>query len=71
MTSIHTFIADELAHKVKHLHIALEQANTIISVLEEENIRLKDAVTSLASLNNNDLNNVVEIQDDRLCTVQI
>jgi hypothetical protein len=36
------YVADELANKVFHLHKALNQAENIISVLEEENQKLKN-----------------------------
>lgn len=62
-------IADELVNKVKYLHKALDQANTIIATLEKENKRLKDVLTNLASLNNKDLDIVIEVSDDRFCTV--
>lgn len=52
--SMNVFIADELANKVKYLHIALDQANHIISKLETENKRLSDVLNSLASLKNED-----------------
>lgn len=62
-------ITDELVNKVKYLHKALDQANTIIATLEQENKRLKDVLTNLASLNNKDLDITIEVTDDRFCTV--
>lgn len=53
--SMNSYIADELAVKVKYLQSALSQAETIISTLETENHRLKDALINLASENNADL----------------
>lgn len=41
------YVADELSNKVYHLHKALEKAEEIISVLEEENKHLKEIVDSL------------------------
>lgn len=53
--TMNTYIADELAFKVKHLQFALSQANKIISTLESENQRLKDVLIGLASENNESL----------------
>lgn len=50
-----SYVADELANKVKYLTLALSQAEHIISQLETENLRLKDVLTSLASEDNKDL----------------
>jgi ABC-type transporter Mla subunit MlaD len=55
VNSTNSYIADELANKVKHLHIALTQAKEIIDTLEAENIRLNDVLKSLASEHNGDL----------------
>jgi hypothetical protein len=52
---INSYVADELAYKVKHLHSALIQAEKIINTLENENNRLKDVLISLASENNEGL----------------
>ena len=41
------YVADELSNKVYHLHKALEQAQAIIKILEEENQNLKDAAKFL------------------------
>ena len=40
------YVADELANKVFHLHKALNQAEKIISILEEENENLKNLLVS-------------------------
>lgn len=53
--SMNSYVADELAVKVKHLQYALNQARDIISALESENHRLQDVLISLASKNNKDL----------------
>jgi hypothetical protein len=53
--TMNTYIADELANKVKYLHKALKEAQDIISTLEAENQRLHDVLISLASENNKDL----------------
>lgn len=53
--SFNSYIADELANKVKHLHNALLEAENIISTLETENQRLQDVLIGLASENNKDL----------------
>jgi hypothetical protein len=62
-------ITDELIIKNKYLHKALDQANEIIKILEEENLRLKDVLTNLASLNKQDLEQIIEAPNDRFCTV--
>lgn len=41
------YLGDELANKVYHLHQALNQANKIISLLEEENQLLKLVLDNL------------------------
>jgi hypothetical protein len=53
--SLNSYVADELLNKVKHLHKALVEAESIIYSLETENKRLQDALMSLASENNKDL----------------
>lgn len=53
--SMNSYVADELANKVKHLQSALTQAENIINILEAENHRLKDVLINLASENNTDL----------------
>lgn len=50
--SMNSYVADELANKVKHLQLALDQAKNIIDMLETENGRLKDVLIGLASENN-------------------
>jgi hypothetical protein len=51
---INSFIGDELANKVKVLSVALNKAQKIVSVLEEENRNLKDVLNNLTSLNKED-----------------
>lgn len=53
--SMNSYVADELANKVKHLQSALSQAESIINTLETENHRLQDVLINLASKNNTDL----------------
>jgi len=53
--TMNTYVADELANKVKYLHKALKEAQDIISTLEAENQRLHDVLIGLASENNKDL----------------
>jgi hypothetical protein len=53
--SMNSYVADELANKVKHFHRALVEAENIISALEKENQRLQDVLISLALENNKDL----------------
>lgn len=54
MKSMNNYVGDELANKVKVLTKALQQANALISKLEEENNNLMDALNNLASLNKED-----------------
>lgn len=53
--SMNSYVADELANKVKVLSQALSKAEQIIAILEEENDSLKDVLMGLASENNRDL----------------
>lgn len=69
MKNANSYIADELANKVKYLNLALDQANLIIATLETENARIKDVITNLASIKKEDLENVSEVNNDRLCAV--
>jgi cell division protein FtsB len=46
------YMNDQLANRVKSLQKALNQAEKIMNTLELENQRLKDALTNLASENN-------------------
>ena len=55
---MNNFVADELANKVFVLHKALNQAEHIISVLEEENKTLRNALDNLAFLNNEDYSSI-------------
>ncbi len=69
MQNVKKSITDELILKNKYLHKALDQANEIIKILEEENLRLKDVLANLASLNKQDLGQIIEASNDRFCTV--
>lgn len=62
-------INNELVNKNYYLHKALNEAHTIIAVLEAENTRLKDVLVNLASVNNEDLKSTFEASNDRVCTV--
>jgi hypothetical protein len=46
------YMNDQLVSRVNHLQQALNQAEHIINILEEENQRLKDVLANLASENN-------------------
>jgi hypothetical protein len=46
------YMTDQLANRVKSLQKALNQAERIMFSLEQENQRLKDVLTNLASENN-------------------
>jgi hypothetical protein len=67
--TMNSYVADELAHKVKVLSQALEQTHKVMCLLEEENSRLKDIFTNLMSINNKDLDSPKEVSDDRFCTI--
>lgn len=54
MKSLNSYVGDELAHKVKVLTKALEQASSVITKLEIENNNLMDALNNLASSNKED-----------------
>lgn len=49
--SLSDYMTDELTNRVSILQDALNQAERIIMVLEDENQRLKDVLSSLASDN--------------------
>ena len=66
---MNTYVADELANKVKILSQTLEETNKIVATLEQENDRLKDILTNLMSINNVDLDSTQEVKDDRFCTI--
>lgn len=53
MSKMNTFVADELANKVKQLNKALAIANSTIEVLEEENNRLVELLELIS--NNKDV----------------
>lgn len=53
MSKMNTFVADELANKVKQLNNALAIANSTIEVLEEENNRLVELLELIS--NNKDV----------------
>lgn len=69
MANMNSFVADELSHKVKILHSALNQANDIIDSLKIENKRLYDALSGLASINKEDYNYGREIVDESIVSV--
>jgi hypothetical protein len=46
------YMNDQLVSRVSHLQQALNQAEHIMHILEEENQRLKDVLANLASENN-------------------
>lgn len=52
ITHVNDFLTDQLAKRVNNLQKALNQAERIINILEEENQRLKDVLSNLASENN-------------------
>jgi hypothetical protein len=56
--SLNYYIADELANKVTHLSKALKKAQDTISLLEAQNQCLKDVLVKLASVHNEDYEDV-------------
>jgi hypothetical protein len=46
-----SWVSDELSNKVYHLQKALNKADEIVSVLQEENRILQDVLNNLASSN--------------------
>lgn len=52
------YVADELSNKVYHLHKALKQAENIISILDQENRKLKEILLNLGIVieDNNTIN---------------
>lgn len=69
MTNLNSFASDELTHKVKTLHEALNQANTIIESLKIENQRLTDVFINLTSLNKEDYDTTSENMNESLIAV--
>ena len=68
MQNANTFIFGEVTNKNKYLHQALCEANAIIKKLEEENNRLKDVLTNLASKNNKGYTFSSEILNEPMLT---
>ena len=66
---MNTYIADELAYKVKILSQALQKSENIIDVLETENAILKDILTNLMSIKKEDLVSLIEVDHDRYCAI--
>ena len=52
ITHVNDFLTDQLAKRVTHLQKALNQAERIVNILEEEIQRLKDVLSNLTSENN-------------------
>lgn len=66
---MNSYIADELAHKVKVLSESLHKSDSIVRSLETENSILKDILTSLMSINKEDLVSQIEVDNDRHCAI--
>jgi cell shape-determining protein MreC len=66
--TITEYMNDQLINRVHDLNEALNSAERIINVLEEENQRLKDALNSLASKNNEDYVLDSEAFNEPVCT---
>lgn len=67
--TMNSYVADELANKVRVLSETLTKTNQIVATLEEENNRLKDIFTNLMSINYQDLDSTQEALDDRFCKI--
>lgn len=63
------FMADELLNRIRHLYKALNQAEQIMSKLEQENKRLQDVLNGLTSENNEDHTMSGEAFNGSVCTV--
>jgi cell shape-determining protein MreC len=66
--TITEYMNDQLINRLHDLNEALNSAERIINVLEEENQRLKDALNSLASKNNEDYVLDSEAFNEPVCT---
>ena len=66
--TITEYMNDQLINRVHDLNEALNSAERIINVLEEENQRLTDALNSLASKNNEDYVLDSEAFNEPVCT---
>lgn len=64
-----SYVADELANKVKVLSESIHRSDAIIRLLETENSILKDILTNLMSLNKEDLVSQIEDDNDRRCAI--
>lgn len=67
--TITEYMNDQLADRVNILQKALNQAEKIMNSLEKENQRLKDALTNLASENNQGYALDSETFDEQMFTV--
>lgn len=66
--TITEYMNDKLAERVSTLQDALNQAEKIMNTLEQENQRLKDVLSSLASENNEDYILDSEAFNEPMCT---
>ena len=63
------YMNDQLADRVKLLQKALNSAENMINILEKENQRLKDVLSSLTSENNQDYALTSEAFNEPMFTV--
>jgi cell shape-determining protein MreC len=63
------YMNDQLADRIKLLQKALNSAENMIHILEKENQRLKDVLTSLTSENNQDYALTSEAFNEPMFTV--
>ena len=67
--TITEYMNDQLADRVKLLQKALNSAENMINILEKENQRLKDVLSSLTSENNQDYAITSEAFNEPMFTV--
>ena len=67
--TITEYMNDQLADRVKLLQKALNSAENMINILEKENQRLKDVLSSLTSENNQDYALTSEAFNEPMFTV--
>jgi hypothetical protein len=64
---VNEYLADQLSDRVAHLQDALNQAEKIMQILEEENARLRDLLVNLSSEDHSSYILDSEAFDGQLC----
>jgi len=67
--TITEYMNDQLVSRVDHLQKALNQAERIMHIIEEENRKLKDVLNSLTSENNEGYILDSEAFNEPVCTI--